>query len=137
MTTHNNIDGKAKIATWLREGLDKEAINYAEAFGSWLARKHLTTTQIRNIYGEVKRIEMKDINATDTEIILLKPKLAYAKARGSGKDSKEALGALADVLSAGIDAIFLEPKEKKFDRFKQFSSFFEAVIAYHRARGGK
>jgi CRISPR-associated protein Csm2 len=68
---------------------------------------------------------------------LLKPKLAYARARATGNESKEALASFEKVLGAGIDAIFRGTKESEFKRFKNFASFFEAILAYHRAEGGK
>jgi CRISPR-associated protein Csm2 len=144
MTTFNEIDGIKAIPAWLKAGLDKHAIDFAEDFGTWLAVNQLTTTQIRNIYGEIKRIQMKDAkDFSNAEALLLKPKLAYARARGTGQKSKVALESLAKIMNAGIDAIFDDSddvdfgKDEVFKRFENFAMFFEAVIAYHRAKGGK
>ena len=144
MTTFNKINGTEEIGAWLRADLNKDAILFAESFGTWLAENQLSTTQIRNIYGEIKRIQMKDEkNAKDAEVLLLKPKLAYARARSSGAKSREALTSLAEIMNAGIDAIFDSENQVNFDekiwfpRFERFALFFEAVIAYHRAKGGK
>lgn len=144
MTTFDNVDGVKAISGWLRTGLNKEAILFAEKFGAWLAQNQLTTTQIRNIYGEIKRIQMRDEkDFRDAEALLLKPKLAYARARSSGQKSKEALTSLAEIMNAGIDAIFDDRNDinfgrpEKYNRFENFALFFEAVIAYHRAQGGK
>jgi CRISPR-associated protein Csm2 len=131
------VDGKSAIGLWISDGIKKEAIDYAEKFGEWLHKNGLTTTQIRNIYGEVKRIQMAGKSYfSESDVLLLRPKLAYAKARASGK--KDAIAALAEVLSAGINAIFVKGKEaEQYERFDNFAAFFEAVIAYHRANGGK
>ena len=143
MVIFNKVDGTKRIGSWLQTGIDKEAILFAEKFGSWLAVSKLTTTQIRNIYGEIKRIQMRDVNDfKDADALLLKPKLAYARARGTGS-AKEALSSLAEIMNAGIDAIFDDTNETnfntevKFARFENFAQFFEAVIAYHRANDGK
>jgi len=144
MTTYNKIDGIKEISGWLKTGLNKEAILFAESFGGWLAQNQLTTTQIRNIYGEIKRIQMRGAaEFNDADALLLKPKLAYARARSSGQKSREALTSLAEIMNAGIDAVFDEKgeinfnAEIKFSRFDNFALFFEAVIAYHRSQGGK
>lgn len=141
--TFKGIMGTKQISSWLQVEINKEAIDYAEAFGGWLAENQLTTTQIRNIYGEIKRIQMQDAkNANQADVLLLKPKLAYARARSSGQKSKEALTSLAEIMNAGIDAIFDDRNganlsQEWFVRFERFAQFFEAVIAYHRAKGGK
>lgn len=138
MTTFNKVDGRERINAWIKHGLGKEAIDFAEEFGKWLKDNYFTTTQIRNIYGEVKRIQMKDkTKASDAEILLLRPKLAYARARGSSSRSKDALTSFSEVMSKGIDAVFDGDSSSKFERFENFALFFEAVIAYHRASDGK
>ncbi|WP_051328219.1 type III-A CRISPR-associated protein Csm2 [Desulfatirhabdium butyrativorans] len=91
----------------------------------------LTTSQIRNIYGTVKKLEMTG-NPEDVlpKLILLKPKLAYVVGRNS---KVEGLKILRDVLGSAIDLVAesIEP------RFQNFCRFFEAILAYHKAEGGK
>ena len=120
-------------ASWIQSGLNTEAIKFAEEFGKSLA-KTLSTSQIRNVFGEVRRIQQKGItNSFDSEVLLLKPKLSYARARANAPRDLES------VLSSAIDAIFqnaINP-EQKFQRFENFANFFEAILAYHRAYGGK
>jgi len=120
-------------ASWIQSGLNTEAIKFAEEFGKSLART-LSTSQIRNVFGEVRRIQQKGItNSFDSEVLLLKPKLSYARARANAARDLES------VLSSAIDAIFqnaINP-EQKFQRFENFANFFEAILAYHRAYGGK
>jgi CRISPR-associated protein Csm2 len=91
----------------------------------------LTTSQIRNIYGTVKKLEMVgDREDVIAKLILLKPKLAYAYGRN---DKVQGLRILKDILSDAIDLV----AEKKEVRFQNFCRFFEAILAYHRAEGGK
>lgn len=93
-------------------------------------REKVTTSQIRNIYGTVKMLEGKGPSDDVLfKLILLKPKLAYAAGR---HDKIPGMQVLRKVLSDCIDLVY----EKK-ERFKNFCNFFEAILAYHKAEGGK
>lgn len=114
------VQGDAKLLT-----------EKAEAIGNRLASQlGLTTNQIRNPFGTVRRIEMAwGPRATDREqqqaarqLILLKPKLAYQAAREKGAGVR----ALVMVLTPAIDLVG-EDRE----RFQNFVDFFEAILAYH------
>lgn len=90
----------------------------------------LSTSQIRNIFGEVKRLQMRgefDQQAS-RELILLKPKLAYQ----AGRHNTTKVPELAKVLSEAIDRVGSDQR-----RFENFVDFFEAILAYHKAHGGK
>jgi CRISPR-associated protein Csm2 len=50
---------EAKIKEWVSKGLDRPAVEFAEAFGRELVDEKLSTAQIRNVFGEVRRIQMK------------------------------------------------------------------------------
>jgi len=93
-------------------------------------REWVTTSQIRNIFGTVKSLEAKGIDNPEviSKLVLLKPKLAYA----AGRHKVRGMKVLQTVLSDAIDLVF-----EKTDRFGMFCSFFEAILAYHKARGGK
>ena len=118
------VEGDAKVLT-----------NRAENIGTSLARQ-LTTSQIRNIFGTVRQIEMSwTARATEKEqkyaarqLILLKPKLAYQAKRERGKGVQE----LANVLIPAIDLV-----SDNRHRFQNFVDFFEAILAYHTAAGGQ
>jgi CRISPR-associated protein Csm2 len=118
------IDGDARLLT-----------EQAEAIGTSLARQ-LTTSQIRNVFGTVRQIEMNwGPRATEMQrrnaarqLILLKPKLAYQAKRERGKGVEE----LANVLIPAIDLV-----GEDRDHFQNFMDFFEAILAYHTAAGGK
>jgi CRISPR-associated protein Csm2 len=139
-TVFNNIDGEILVKSWINNGLTREAVQYADDFAKDLVDNKLSTSQIRAAFGEVRRIQMKGLTESfDSQVLLIKPKLAYAKARKSGVDKRAADAAddLRKVLSKAIDAIFENEPEKKFQRFENFASFFEAILAYHKAHGGK
>ena len=98
-------------------------VTAAENLGRKLA-KNLKTSQIRKVYGAVKKIQMSD-EFSQNDLIMLKPKLAYAAARN------DAVTDLKDALTQAIDKVGDDPK-----RFKNFVDFFEATLAYHKAAGG-
>lgn len=104
-------------------------VEEAERIGRALARP-LSTSQIRAIFGEVRTIEGQwQISAPEAQrqLILLKPKLAYrAQKEGSAVQN------LRDVLSPAIDLV-----QKDEGNFRRFVEFFEAILAYHRAHGGR
>lgn len=114
-----------------------ELVTWADKLGSIFKSLQLSTSQIRNIFGTVRQIEM-GWGAADTEeerekkgkqairrLLLLKPKLAYQARR------EKAVEGLAKVLSAAID--FVGGR----DDFQRFTDFFEAILAYHTAAGGQ
>lgn len=114
-----------------RDDTAKQMVKFAENLAKDIFRD-VSTSQIRNAYGTVKKLEMQS-SFTDKsyrELLLLKPKLAYARGRASKKD---AFKQLEDALGAGIDAV----EVKQPETFKRFCNFFEAILAYHKANGGK
>lgn len=135
------------IEGWISLGFKPETITYAEVFSLELAKPRLynkkrdnysinvnqalTTSQIRNFFGEVRRIQMQGFD--EVSIMMLKPRLAYASKR------KETIGSKSFeiVMQKALDAVLSgEDDKEKEKRFKRFADFFEAILAYHRANGG-
>lgn len=115
------VQQKIDISEIIEKGGDP-LVTEAEKLGKKLAR-NLKTAQIRKIYSAVKKIQMSQ-EFNRNELIMLKPKLAYAAARKSEvEDLKEAL-------TQAINQVDTEEK------FKNFVDFFEAILAYHKAFGG-
>lgn len=100
-------------------------VNAAENLGNMLESRRLKTSQIRKVYGAVKKIQMSD-DFKRNDLIMLKPKLAYAAARNHEVTD------LKDALTQAIDRVGDDPV-----KFKNFVDFFEATLAYHRAAGGR
>ena len=69
--------------------------------------------------------EDEDFSKIETEVVMLKPKLAYAAAR------QTSVKALSKVMSAAID------KVHSVNDFHRLVQFLESTIAYHKASGGK
>jgi CRISPR-associated protein Csm2 len=106
------------------EGNSKKLVEDAKELGKYISRrrgriKEMTTSQIRNIFSEVKM--MREFNKYEMDLLL--PKLAYTARHEEVRDLQEVLDEA--IREVGND-------EKKFERFKDF---FEAVVAYHRRYG--
>ncbi|MCW1298692.1 MAG: type III-A CRISPR-associated protein Csm2 [Candidatus Parvarchaeota archaeon] len=135
---NQQVDGVQKAPNWIKNGIDKEAILYAELFGKELSpeglgnKEALTTSQIRNVYGEVQRMKMKGFNKS--ELLLLKPRLAYLTERKGTTGSKD----FRKVIEKALDEVLNGKNEEEMElRFQNFANFFEAILAYHRSFGGK
>jgi CRISPR-associated protein Csm2 len=113
-------------------------VKEADKLGKQLAR-NLSTAQIRVVYKTVKQVSQswttqsspEDAKAAFRQIILLKPKLAYQEGRASHQQ-KEAIHTMREVIEPSIDLI-----NEDLTKFKRFAEFFEAILAYHKAYGGK
>ena len=106
-------------------------VAWADKIGEALVNQRLTTNQIRAIFGEVRRIEgdwRTNSSRANRSLILLKPKMAYRAKRERG----QAVGNLVSILSPAID--YVQGDSRNFTRFVDF---FEAILAYHRAYGGR
>ncbi len=130
-------------------GLSKEAVDFAEAFGKHLidpqtdSRKYLgvragwkslTTSQLRNFFGEIRRIQAQGFGTHQSDFYMLKPKLAYAKARVLRSSRENRIIEFEKVLNLLIDKVYASGKE---EHFTNFVKFVEAIVAYHKAFGGK
>ncbi len=126
------------------EGLPDEAVRFAEYFGKYLTdpiekkgrmspgRDALTTTQLRNFFSEIRRIQAKGYTKNTSDFYMLKPKLAYAKARVGGRNRiRDFVQGLTELINKVIDS------EKPEVSFSNFTKFVEATVAYHKAYGGK
>lgn len=108
-------------------------VHAAEKLGESLKNQGLKTSQIRKVYGTVKKIQVSE-EFRQNDLIMLKPKLAYAAARNRAvTDLKDALTQAIDKV---IDTVGDDKKKEKEKKFKNFVDFFEATLAYHKAAGG-
>lgn len=124
----------------------RDLVKHAEEFGPYLKNQRLETNQIRKFLDAVNQLKARlaqDEDETikqgkteeekaklrfgkiESDVVLLKPKLAYAAAR------QKAAKPLSDVMSAAIDKVY---SSEDFDRLVQL---IESIIAYHKAEGGK
>ena len=117
---------------WITERITESAIKEAESFGIELKKGDFTTSQIRNFFGEVKRIQMKGLAGNESDFLLLKPKLAYSAKRAKVKGASD----FKQVIDQAIDAVQCSQAEAD-KRFKNFCDFLEVILAYHKAADGK
>jgi len=108
----------------------RDLVKHAEELGPYLRQQRLETNQIRKFLDAINRLkadlaEKEDFSKVETEVVLLKPKLAYAAAR------QKAAKPLSKVMSAAIDKVH---SREDFERLVQL---IESIIAYHKAEGGK
>jgi|YNPNPStandDraft_1061719.scaffolds.fasta_scaffold23598_3 CRISPR-associated protein Csm2 len=118
------------------EGNPEKLVKEAERIGYKLQQAGLNSAQIRNVFGAVRQIQFAwpyDAGESDPatwqayrRLQLLKPKLEYTAARN--KQVKP----LKDVLIPAIDDVGADRQ-----RFQNLVDFFEAILAYHKAAGGK
>ncbi len=173
-------DGRQDVAVfnpeWVKTGLTVEAVQFAEYFGRFLVgpkmvedKKNpgkqmvvfvggMSTSQIRNFFGEVRKLQMKGFADNPGDFAMLRPRLAFAKVRS--KENVHADTRIKDfeqVMLALMDEVEKSIKERKAaesdqgispeDRLKiqlandqhcqNFVDFLEATVAYHKANGGK
>ena len=125
---------------WISNGISESAVQFAEKFGQYLCdlqdgkrlgRMAMTTSQIRNVFGEVKRIQAKGYQKEKSSFLLLRPKIAYAEARVLAKTGKSRITDFRSVLDKAHMAVSDEKQ------FQNFVDFMEAILAYHKAYGGR
>lgn len=116
----------------------QELVQFAELTAERLVKDGLTRSQIRNIFTEVRKIESLweiDPDKAVRRLTMLKPKLDYQSAR------QRHVKGLQNVLSEAIDYVTqaedTEKDKERTKRFQRFMELFEAILAYHRAKGGR
>ena len=135
---------------WIQNGANEEMILFAKTWGREMAGIHedlsieevelkkkrkeikpsgdMSNSQIRNIYGEIKRIQMLgDFEKAKVSFYILRPKVAYAYGRNPSKGMKIFMN-IFDSASSFV-------KDDK--TYQNFCNLMEAILAYHRAFGGK
>lgn len=115
-------------SSWIKKGATELMVKYAEEMGKFMANNGLTNSKIRSIYGEIKRIQMGDFEKEKSSFFLLKPKVAYAL----GRDDKNQGLKLFKLI---FDRCTIDVEEQK--TYQNFCNFIEAILAYHKAYGGK
>lgn len=112
--------------SWITSGADIDLPVFADKAGNYMANNDLTSSKIRSIYGEIKRIQMGDFSKEKAAFYLLRPKVAYAL----GREDKSKRNGLKL-----FQIIFEKAAEHVSDNitFKHFCELMEAILAYHRS----
>ena len=155
----NPLQGKVK-PEWISDKIDPTTVDFAKDFGTYLAKddsttkldrdgrpvfdkrgkpitmivgEKLTTSQLRRFFGEVKR--QQTIGYSESSFVMLRPKLAYAVGRAKKSMKNEVKYCkIEDLYKIIDDAVMIVVNSKDTNiAFKNFISFFEAIVAYHKA----
>ncbi|MBP7368680.1 MAG: type III-A CRISPR-associated protein Csm2 [Paludibacteraceae bacterium] len=113
---------------WITQSTDKSMVNFAEEAGKYMAKQKLTKSKIRSIYGEIKRIQINGFDKEKASFYLLRPKMAYALGRDSGNHGLKLFKLIFDKSSELV---------QNANQYENFCNLFEAILAYHKANGGK
>lgn len=95
--------------------------------------KQIPSSKLRDFYDYVVQIdESLDGNEENNEnwylkLMLLKPKMTYQASKESDRKKQPALKLLESEFSKILDKI-----DNDVSKFKNFKTFFEAVVAYHK-----
>jgi CRISPR-associated protein Csm2 len=119
---------------WITSGLDADTVAWAEKCGKILTAGDLSTSQIRILFGEMRRIQLKGFQQEKTKFLMLKPKMAYLGKRHSNID---AMPEFKKIIDQGWDIISTANPDQSETYFNNFMNLFEAVLAYHKYYGGK
>ncbi|MGB7439986.1 MAG: type III-A CRISPR-associated protein Csm2, partial [Coleofasciculaceae cyanobacterium] len=146
LVIHEQIIKTINEHSGLKEYPIRILVEQAEKFGPYLKQQRLETNQVRKFLDAINRLKVKIAQDEDEivksaktdeerekirfdkiepDIVLLKPKLAYAAAR------QKAAKPLSEVMSAAIDKVH-SPED-----FNRLVQLIESIIAYHKAAGGK
>lgn len=101
----------------------RELVEAAKEMAKICKKEGMTTSQIRHLFQEVQRITRQENFLY--EVSKLRYKFAYTAGR---HEQVRPLQEVAEEVLAQI---------KNKDHLQRFRDFFEAVVAYHRALGGK
>lgn len=126
VTTAYDIDLIEDIGKFIADAKEDNRGGYRSGFNA------VTTSQIRIAYGEITRLKMK---FDDTALMMLRPKLAYAAARAN--DRAGTYAGLSQIIKFGVNAVAATEQTQKQKAFNNLASVFEAILAYHKAFGGK
>lgn len=114
------------------DGNKEKLVQRADEIGNYLGRQ-LSTSQIRNVFYEVKSMSSSDVE----QLHLLRPKLAYLAGRHGHRRGNKLTGGIVTLQQIMDEAVKIVLQENTAERFKNFQSFFEAILAYHKYYGGK
>lgn len=108
----------------------KQINEIAENAAEKLMQDSVKTSQIRNVYGAITKIRQdfdaeKRYEAIEMDLVLLKPKVAYAAGR-----QKAVRKNFYPLIKEAVEAV--EASHKKDVAVQNFLRLMESVVAYHR-----
>lgn len=113
---------------WITNGADRSLPAFADKIGKALKDFQLTNSKIRSIYGELKRIQSTGYETAKSSFYLLRPKVAYAVGRDINNMGLQLFKKVYDEAEQYVNS------QETLDHFCEL---MEAILAYHKAYGGK
>jgi CRISPR-associated protein Csm2 len=136
-------DDRQRIRKIIEEGDPEALVDMAKNVGRRLKELEATRSQVRNVFGTVRQIQMRWQHADSSQVamqsyrdtVLLRPKLSYYAKKEKGQKGR-GMQYLETVLTPALELVKGNEEERHL-RFTRFSDFFEAIVAYHHAAGAK
>jgi len=123
------IESLQSLKDLVVEEIAKEG-GYAEKVAKSQLFKNLKTTQLRNLFDGIKENERKltekGWNAIEADFYMLRPSLAYAKARELIPED------FFNLMNACMKQVDKGDENGKKENYKRFVQFLEAIVAYHK-----
>ncbi|MBO7190224.1 MAG: type III-A CRISPR-associated protein Csm2 [Alistipes sp.] len=118
---------------WITTAIDEDCITLCEDLAKSMINSKISSSFLRNIFGELRRIEAGGFEKHRAEFVLLRPKLAYTCGRASSRNNK------ADDDLQALQELYKKSAQLVTDAkgFKNVVNIMEAIIAFHKANGGK
>ena len=125
------IAGRFK-SEWITTGVNDACMELCEELAKDMVDKRVSSSFLRNIFGELRRLEAGNFENHLSEFVMLRPKMAYACGRAIERNPKS-----KDVLNALLEFYKQMAKEVETTaHFKNLVSVMEAIVAFHKAFGG-
>ena len=124
---NSNLD----VKKWITEAIDDDCISYCEHLAQDMVGNKVSSSFLRNIFGEMCRIEAGGFEKHRTDFVLLRPRLAYACGRliGRNDSAKEVIDELQEFYKQCAKEV------ENAQHFKNLVSIMEAIIAFRKAVG--
>lgn len=119
-------------SAWITSGVDEDCMKLCEDLAKDMVTAKISSSFLRNIFGELRRIEAGGFEKLKTAFVLLRPKLAYTCGRAieRNQNAKEELNALQEFYKLSAQSV------ANASGFQNLVSIMEAIIAFHKANGG-
>ena len=134
-----NDEERSTLGRVIGDGDALATIQWADQIGRTLVQGGLTTSQIRNVFGEVRQIQLTwgqhEARAYRRAVLLI-PKISYQAARVE-RQGREGMEELQRVLVPALELVAESKGEDRRSHFMRFADFFEAILAYHKKYGGR
>ena len=118
---------------WITNEVDDDCMNLCEDLAKSMVKSNISSSFLRNIFGELRRIEAGGFEKHRADFVLLRPKLAYTCGRASSRNNKakDDLQALQELYKKSAQLV------SNVQGFKNIVNIMEAIVAFHKAHGGR